>query len=89
MNGIDSRIPLEKFPTKLSLANQQYTLRGIVHFIEPPRRRSSDINLIGHYVAICLHKTGQWVKYNDLKAESSKRKSAKFVSNPHLIMYTI
>ena len=56
VNGIDSSIPLEKFPTKLSLANHQYTLRGIVYFIEPPRRRSSDINLIGHYVTICLAK---------------------------------
>ncbi|XP_043481782.1 uncharacterized protein LOC122510897 [Leptopilina heterotoma] len=85
-NGQDTKIKLNKIGRNLKIAETTYALQGIVHFIPPVLTRHEQSS-VGHYVTISLRKNGQWVEYNDLKPSKAKRKSSKFESMPHLLLY--
>lgn len=78
----DTNHPLSEIPVDMELANQMFTLRGVVAFISGPTRAS-----LGHYVAYCRRNSFAWEKYDDL-CDHVTTVSAKTKIQPHVMLFT-
>lgn len=55
---------LESIPTRITIMNTLFILRGTAVFIG---KRSAARTSLGHYVAIVLRNDGHWEEYDDFK----------------------
>ena len=75
-------VALADLPREVFLQGKQFTLRGVVHFREPPMNGTT-----GHFVAYCRRISGQWIEYDDLANLPKLAKPATIVS-PHVLFFT-
>lgn len=55
---------LESIPTRITIMNKHFILRGAAVFIG---NRSSARTGMGHYVCVALRNNGHWEEYDDFK----------------------
>jgi len=73
---------------KLSFMTEEHSLVGIVNYKSPSRHTRHSNEDIGHYTAICYRKNKKWVQYDDCQ-NSEIILTDKYISCPHLILYSI
>lgn len=64
---------------------KNFTFLSIIDFKTPPRLRHGSSKEMGHYTAIC-HRSGNYIKYNDL-INNEKRLKKSHVVQPHVLIY--
>ena len=73
---------LQDFPMDITIGNEQFLLRGVVHFTP-----GHDWQAMGHYVAFCRRTFSAWERYDDLTKGVSTVQETHSVQ-PHVLFYT-
>lgn len=84
----DLQVVLKDIPIKINLFDKQFTLRGLINFIQPPKCMSMDA--IGHYVSYNWRETNNsWERCDDLLNCIRHVRPSTEINNCQFIMYTL